>query len=155
MAHRASAVDRVDVPNMQKQCSRNCTCASDLKPYIPCWRVVGDLMKHAGHRAASVVELDQYLRRPRSIGGRVQVAAQTQFAQNAPAQGLQCLGAAQSACSSMHLASRMCSPHRFKQGERWRGAGCGACTQQQPHVIQQQAHLHRFVFSISSLPSAC
>ena len=39
-------------------------------------RVVGDLMKNAGHRATSVVELDQYLRRPRSIGGRVQVGFQ-------------------------------------------------------------------------------
>ncbi|KAK9840804.1 hypothetical protein WJX81_005840 [Elliptochloris bilobata] len=39
--------------------------------YLLC-RVVGDLMKGAGHRAASAVELDQYLRRPRSIGGRVQ-----------------------------------------------------------------------------------
>jgi hypothetical protein len=38
-----------------------------------CCRVVGDLMKGAGGRASSVVELDQYLRRPRSIGGRVQV----------------------------------------------------------------------------------
>jgi len=40
-----------------------------------CRRVVGDLMKGAGGRASSVVELDQYLRRPRSIGGRVQVGA--------------------------------------------------------------------------------
>jgi hypothetical protein len=37
-------------------------------------RVVGDLMRSAGHRLESVSELDSYLRRPRGLtGGHVQV----------------------------------------------------------------------------------
>ena len=38
-----------------------------------CFRVVGDLMRSAGHRLESVSELDSYLRRPRSLTGHVQV----------------------------------------------------------------------------------
>ena len=41
-----------------------------------CWllcRVVGDLMKSAGHRLGSVAELETYIRRPRNIAGNVQV----------------------------------------------------------------------------------
>ena len=36
-------------------------------------RVVGDLMKSAGHRMGSVKELDTYIRDPRAISGHVQV----------------------------------------------------------------------------------
>ena len=36
-------------------------------------RVVGDLMKSAGHRMGSMKELDTYIRNPRAIAGHVQV----------------------------------------------------------------------------------
>ena len=36
-------------------------------------RVVGDLMKSAGHRMGSMKELDTYIRDPRGISGHVQV----------------------------------------------------------------------------------
>jgi len=36
-------------------------------------RVVGDLMKSAGHRLGSVAELETYIRRPRNISSNVQV----------------------------------------------------------------------------------
>ncbi|EIE21290.1 hypothetical protein COCSUDRAFT_57193 [Coccomyxa subellipsoidea C-169] len=39
--------------------------------YLLC-RVVGDLMKSAGHRMGSVKELDTYIRDPRAISGHVQ-----------------------------------------------------------------------------------
>ena len=35
-------------------------------------RVVGDLMRNAGHRLESVTDLDSYIRRPRGIMGHVQ-----------------------------------------------------------------------------------
>lgn len=37
-----------------------------------CRRVVGDLMRNAGHRLESVTDLDSYIRRPRGIMGHVQ-----------------------------------------------------------------------------------
>lgn len=40
------------------------------------YRVVGDLMKSAGHRMGSMKELDTYIRNPRAIAGHVEVLSQ-------------------------------------------------------------------------------
>lgn len=48
-------------------CSRGENCS------VCTCRVVGDLMKSAGHRMGSMKELDTYIRDPRGISGHVQV----------------------------------------------------------------------------------
>lgn len=48
-------------------------------------RVVGDLMRSAGHRLESVSELDTYLRRPRGLMGHVQVLPMLRAATAPPA----------------------------------------------------------------------